>query len=29
MLHVIACTMDFNLLCDLGHRLGELKMLML
>ena len=29
VLHAIACTMDFNLLCDLGHRLGELKMLML
>ena len=29
VVHAIACTMDFNLLCDLGHRLGEHKMLML
>ena len=28
MVHIIACPVDFNLLCDLGQQLGVLKMLL-
>ena len=28
VVYVVACPMDFNLFCDLGKRLGVLKMLL-
>ena len=28
LVHVVACPMDSNLLCDLGQELGLLKMLL-
>ena len=28
VIRVVACPMDFNLLCDLGQQLGVLKMLL-